>query len=1376
MSDVNPDSRGASDSQSFSAEIDAICDRFEAAWKAGQGPKIEDYLLPQTNTAARRQLLVELVKLDLGYRWQRASDRDAATIEHDATPADEPSRLSWKPRLEEYLAGYPELGPPAELPVSLIATEYRTRLLAGDRPQREDYLARFPEQRDELNGLFARMDNEGTKEPQPAEPGWQLGTRVKYFGDYELLEEIARGGMGVVYKARQRSLNRIVALKMILAGQLAGEQDVQRFHAEAEAAAILDHPGIVPIYEVGEHEGQHFFSMGYVEGESLAKRLANGPLAAKDAAELMVAVAEAVAYAHGKGVIHRDLKPANILLDCQGRPRITDFGLAKRVSGEAGLTATGQVLGTPSYMPSEQALGSLDQIKETADVYSLGATLYALLTGRPPFQAANPMDTLLQVISAEPVSLRQLNAKLARDLETICQKCLEKEPRRRYATAKELADELRRYLDGEPIHARPVGRPERLWRWCKRQPVVAGLAAAIVLSLLVGTGVSSYFAITARRKADEAEAARGAAVAAQRETDVQRQAAEKNWRAAKRQLALSYIDRGVNELEHGNHHRGLAILGQARSCARDGGDKQLQQVGRALLAGWATACEIRLQHEDLVEGLAFSPDGTRIATASFDGTARVWDASTGSPLGVPMRHRHGVLSVAFSPNGARIATASSDRTARLWDAATGKALSGPMTHNGEVSCVAFSPDGGRIATASDDGTARLWDAAAGKPLGVPMTHGAQVNSVAFSPDGTRIATASFDGTARVWDASTGSPLGVPMRHPSQVWSLAFSPDGTRLATRCYDHAARLWDVATGRPVGEPMKHGAEVSTVVFSPDGTWIATASNDGTARLWDAVSGKPLGVPMVHENLVWSATFSPDGTRIATGSFDGTARVWEAAPGELLRVTGKHDGAIRFMAFSPDGTRIATASYDRTARVWDSAAGEPPSLPIRHLAQVVSVAFSPDGTRIATASQDNTARVWDAATSKPLGMPMPHDGKVSSVAFSPDGTRIATASKDKTARLWDAATGKPLGAPMMHDDEVRSATFSPDGARIATASFDGTARLWDAATGSPLGLPMKHHGRVFSVVFSPDGARVVTGSMENKARLWDAATGKPLGEPMTHHDSVSAVAFSPDGTRIATGSGDGTVRLWDAATGKPLCEPMKHGAAVQRVAFGPDGTRLATRCYDYAARLWDVATGRPVGEPMTHNGLVTSVAFSPDGTRIATASNDHTARLWDAATGKPLGVPMVHGDSLSSAIFSPDGTRIATASDDKTARLWAVPLTLPDDPRWIDAFVRFRSHFDANSEGNLHPITDEELAEATHVVLASPAYLEQLASTRSRQVRASHAVEADENESQCRWFAAAFHLRQLCELEPQNAEWRQRLAKAMEHLKQASAQAVKK
>ena len=369
---------------------------------------------------------------------------------------------------------------------------------------------------------------------------------IRYLGDYELLEEIARGGMGVVYKARQISLNRIVAVKMILAGLLATKADHDRFHAEAQAAALLDHPNIVPIFEVGEYEGQHYFSMGYVDGRSLATRLVEGPLAPREAAELAATVAGAVEYAHRQGVIHRDIKPSNILIDCKGRPRVTDFGLAKQVGSGSDLTAEGQVLGTPSYMPPEQAAGQVNAIGPAADVYSLGALLYAMLAGRPPFQAATPLETLRQVIESEPVVLRQLNPGVPRNLETIVLKCLEKAIPRRYATAQALAEDLRRYLDGRPILARPVGRWEHAWRWCRRQPAVAGLIAAVALTLAAGILVSSLFAANAYRQAEvareKAELAQNSETQAQNEKVRANQKADEADRNAKRAVNSNSCD------------------------------------------------------------------------------------------------------------------------------------------------------------------------------------------------------------------------------------------------------------------------------------------------------------------------------------------------------------------------------------------------------------------------------------------------------------------------------------------------------------------------------------------------------------------------------------------------------------------------------------------------------------------------------------------------------------------------------------------------------------------------------------------------------------------------------------------------------------------
>jgi predicted Ser/Thr protein kinase len=405
--------------------------------------------------------------------------------------------------------------PVRQVRLEQILADYLHSLEKDEPLDREALIAAHPDLADDLRSFFRNHHSivnlavplhaaaEAPTLIGPSEAGpARAANAVRYFGDYELLTEIARGGMGVVYKARQVNLNRPVALKMILAGQLANDSDVKRFYAEAEAAAKLDHPGIVPIFEIGQHDGQHYFSMAFVEGESLAKRVANVPLPPREAAEMVRKVAEAVDYAHRKGIIHRDLKPGNVLLDQTGQPRVTDFGLAKQIQGDSGLTGTGQILGTPSYMPPEQAAGKIDEIGPAADVYSLGAILYCLLTGRPPFQAANPMDTLLQVLDQEPVAPRQLNTSTPLDLNTIALKCLEKDASRRYDSAQDVADELQRFLSGAPIVARPINVLERGWRWCKRKPLIPSICAVlIVVATIAGLLFRYSAAVAANRRA-----------------------------------------------------------------------------------------------------------------------------------------------------------------------------------------------------------------------------------------------------------------------------------------------------------------------------------------------------------------------------------------------------------------------------------------------------------------------------------------------------------------------------------------------------------------------------------------------------------------------------------------------------------------------------------------------------------------------------------------------------------------------------------------------------------------------------------------------------------------------------------------------------------
>jgi len=718
--------------------IDLVCRRFEADWRAGARPRIEDYLSDfalEGQAALRAEL--EALARELGDAHAAGIDTEGRTGVTPAAGETPPYAIAEAPTIEP--------GAPSSVPVP------------GEAPGSVHQDATIPPHRDptiDLTPVAHDIPTTAHGQAAQADPDLSEPVRVRYFGDYEVIRELARGGMGVVFLARQISLNRPVAVKMILAGQLANETDVKRFYTEAEAAANLDHPGIVPIYEVGQHEGQHYFSMGFVEGQSLAQKLAAGPLPPREAAALMVKVAGAIEYAHERGVIHRDLKPANILLDRGGNPRVTDFGLAKKLEGDSGLTDSGQIMGTPSYMPPEQAGGKRGEVGPAADVYALGATLYATVTGRPPFQAATAMDTLLQVISEEPVPPRRLNPSVPRDLETSILKCLEKEPAKRYASA--LAEDLRRYLAGEPILSRPVGAAERAWRWCRRNPAAAGAVGLVAAALLVVAVLALLYADQQTRLAqaktlyanEQKDHARAQAEAAASLKDALSQ--------SNRRLAMFNFERGQSAFEKGQTGPGLLWMVESWRSAVAAGDPGWQHTARANMAAWQShdiTIKAVFSHQDAVGSVAFRPDGKTILTGSRDKTARLWDAATGKPIGPPIAHQGSVSAVAFSPDGKAVLTGSGDNTARLWDAATGKPIGPPLAHQDAVWAVAFSPDGRSVLTGSIDKTARLWDAATGQPIGPPLAHQLSVLTVAFSPDGKTVLTGGYDKTARLWTVS-----------------------------------------------------------------------------------------------------------------------------------------------------------------------------------------------------------------------------------------------------------------------------------------------------------------------------------------------------------------------------------------------------------------------------------------------------------------------------------------------------------------------------------------------------------------------------------------------------------------------------------------------
>jgi WD40 repeat protein/serine/threonine protein kinase len=1160
--------------------------------------------------------------------------------------------------------------PSASLAVEALAEEFLERQRQGERPTVAEYLERYPHLAEEIRAFFPALElleqfkprsGDQTGDPAAARVMAAPGAPLEQLGDYRIVREIGRGGMGVVYEAEQVSLGRRVALKVLLGHAAQDARLLARFRRESRAAAQLHHTNIVPVFEVGQHGGLSYYAMQFIRGQALdevlreLQRLRAGsasaePLArslwtgqyeatggtggapdpdmepprpvapsvaalpdrselssvasnyrryCRNVARLGLQAAEALAYAHGRGILHRDIKPANLLLDTAGVLWVSDFGLVK--TQDPALTETGDLVGTLRYMAPERFKGECDA---RADVYALGLTLYELLALRPAFEGKDRLHLVEQIGRQEPARLRALDPRIPRDLETLIMKAIEKDPRRRYPSAEALAADLRRFLADEPVRARRVGPLERLGRWGRRNPLVAGLSAAVALVAALGfAGVfdqmqvaqanerqAQTHAVKAERKEQEAKDERDEA---QRQRDEvkavneQLRATQDQLRATQDQLRRALYAAHMNLAQHAWDAGGVERARELLELHRPGkGENDLRSFEWHYFDRLCHSDQLTLNHTSAVRCAAYDPEGKRLATVS-QGAVTVWDALSGKEL---LSFKGGGLSIAFSPDGKRLATFGGPGQVKVWEAETGKELFSlelPQQFRDGILSFAFGPDGKRLATGGNR-VLRMWDAKTGKELRT-FEVAAGLQSLVFSPDGKRLASTSHDisdlNTVRVWDAESGEQV------------LAFQGQGDR----------------------------EEIRGVAFSPDGKRLATTSSDRTAKVRDAASKKELLTLKGHTDGVWSVAFSPDGERLATASSDRTVKVWDAASGKELVSLKGHSGSVIGVSFSPDGKRLASASSDKTVRVWDSQPTNNP-ITVQTGGAVRCVAVSPDGKRLAVGfvlprPAGGGLKVLDMQTGKELITLNEHTGArngVTGVAFSPDGKRLASTATvfgpGKLAgevKVWDLENRKVLHTLTGGGSKV---AFSPDGKRLASTGnlsypFKGMeeVKVWESETGKEL-LALKGGG--VSVAFSPDGERLASADGK-EIKLWDAQTGKELGSIA----SSGAVAFSPDGKRLASARSDNTVvRVWDAQTGKELLTLKGHTNGVHSVVYSNDGKRLASASADRTVKVWDAQTGEELLTLQGHSESVRGVAFSPDGHRLAAGSEDGTVKIWDA------------------------------------------------------------------------------------------------------------------------------------------------------------------
>lgn len=1076
-------------------------------------------------------------------------------------------------------------------------------------------------------------------------------------GRFEIRKLLGRGAFGTVYLAYDPQLQRDIALKLL---QRTGDEKqdrhrTNRFLQEGRAAARLQHPHIVPVFDAGQdpESGEYYLASAFIDGSTLDDLVEDQPLGNERSTAIVRQLADALNYAHQKGILHRDVKPANVMVDQEGTPFVMDFGLARLEESEERITKDGSLMGTPAYMSPEQVAGKHDTLSGASDQYSLGCLLYKLLSGRTPFEG--PWQTQIHHhLNTIPEPPSRFNPDISRDLETICMKCLNKKIEERYASCRELKEDLERWQAGEPIKARPLNTFQRFTRWCRREPVVASLTASVFLVFAVGFSVSLWQ--WNRANAEKLNVQESQKILQKKNEELlleQQKLSEKqqqlikardeaeghlSFAKAQQKIAEQYAARADEKAKEADESAALAQQKtiEAEKSAELAGqqakelEKQALQVRKQLylsdmrliasawednnldlildrlenhrpadsaqdLRGfewyyWKNLASTSLMtysgHTDSINCLAFSLDGTQVATGSDDRSIRVWELQSGQLRKLLNEHQKGVTALEFGPDGTTLISGDAEGAVILWDLVTGQAMQKLEGLLSPVTDVHLSSSSEKLALASSlDGTAKIWETQSGQgKLLRNLDHGGiPVVRAAFERNG-KVVTWTNNGVTSQWDLET-TQAPATSRYPTSILDVAVSPSDPRLVVAAQDERfARVLSKTTGENLGRLLGHNGFVTCVDYSPDGSLIATGSKDRAVMLWDSTRGDRLQTLKGHGREITSLRFSRDGRKLLTASKDRTARLWN---------TKLKD---------PDpGARSSSRELDR-----------------RHALEISDASFNNDGTLLVTSSKDGTAILWNADSGELLQVfqDRRQPGSIDAAGISPEHNLVITVGNCREAPISvrEIESGRPVRQLKGHTQEVADVAFSSTGNQFVTTGYDGKILLWDSETYQIIREFPGKRSRVFSVAFSSDDARIVVGCQSRTAIIWEVATGKHLRTLNGHSGMVYDACFSRDGQWVITGSEDKTAKVWNASTGKLQFSIEGHTDEVSSVSISPDGRRILTGSLDGNAKIWDFDSQEELLKLESHTGGILCAKFSPNGRKIVTTGMDRVTRIWFA------------------------------------------------------------------------------------------------------------------------------------------------------------------